>query len=552
MEHVAVVQRLVHQLGTPAVGHGELAVPVDLRINPQAGGLSLHLHGVGLGPLHHLRVLGRGEVAQVGQAHHPHQKGARQQPEQLRPGPARLRRGRGEGRLRGGLQRTDLPAPAQPQTGQPDHHGARQVGQAHHRDHHPGGVAGEELVLGAVGGQNQRQIQQGGHAQHRRACQQLAVCPAGHCRQQQRQRRNQVPLVHPVAQTEDGRTVKARQQHGAEPAAAHTHPGQIQHGGGGDQDAHGAQHLPGDGRAEYAIGLHGPVAAQQGNQVKAVHAGIGIAGHGAGVLFHQPVHGLIAPEGQREGQHHRHGQNRSQCRAAHYPAPLGRRTGEQGQRKADGQHRPEQQSLGLQRQRQTVKQCRRQIFFLTQQPEHSHQTEGGYAVHLLPDGGVVQKGRAEGDERRDQHGPLFVQMSAGNVPDQSGEAHIAQDGHAAQQQHKALSAHIHPQQLAQAAQHPEHQHIAGGIIRKVIRGIELPRPQVCQALSPGGEAGHVGGIALGDQGQPDAQHSGTDQQHQQAGWQPPGVPAGIWFGVCHDLSPLHTHGAPRGDGLFKS
>ena len=105
-------------------------------------------------------------------------------------------------------------------------------------------------------------------------------------------------------------------------------------------------------------------------------------------------------------------------------------------------------------------------------------------------------------------------MGAGDVPDEGGEAHIAQDGHAAEQQHKALAAHIHAQQLAQAAQHPEHQHVAGGIIRKVIRGIELARTQVRQALGPGGEAGHVGGIALGDQGQPDAQHSGADQQHQ--------------------------------------
>ena len=133
-------------------------------------------------------------------------------------------------------------------------------------------------------------------------------------------------------------------------------------------------------------------------------------------------------------------------------------------------------------------------------------------------------------------------MGAGDVPDQSGQAHITQDGYAAQQQHKALAAHIHAQQLAQAAQHPEHQHIAGGIIRKIFRGIELARAQIRQALRPGGEAGHIGGIALGDQGQPDAQHSGADQQHQQTVGQSPVTPANMWFGVCHDLSPFHTHG----------
>ena len=321
--------------------------------------------------------------------------------------------------------------------------------------------------------------------------------------------------MHAVGQAEHRRPIKSRQQQRAEPAVFRPAPGQPEQRQRGGRNADRPQGLPAH-KAQPPALLRLPVAAHQGEQVEPVQAGVGVAVHRAGVFFQQPASRLLCTlEGQAAQPHHRHGNPGSQRRApqnAQRPPRLP--PGQKRRQKAHRQHRAEQQRLGLDRQRQPVNGGRGQILFFVQQPERPHQRQGKHPVHLLPHAGIVQKGRAKGGKGRQPQRPRPAQKSPGNPPHQRSQPQIAQNGHGPQYQGKALALVSEPQHPRRLARSPQHQHIGGRIIGKIVRRVKLPRPHIRQAERPGRNAGNIRRIALGDQQQrqPHRKRSGKDHR----------------------------------------
>ena len=324
-----------------------------------------------------------------------------------------------------------------------------------------------------------------------------------------------------MAQGEHRHPVEGGQQQRRKAPGLPAAPGEINKGRRGENDARRAQHLPGDGaQGGRVLGL--PVGPEEGEQIVAVDAGVGVAGGGGGVFLPQPAGVLAAPEGQRAGQHRRQrqrGPRRAPAKGGQGGPPLPRR--QQRGQKGHGQHRPEEQGLGLHRQGKTVEHRGRQPLFLLKEQKGGDEQKAEHAVHLFPDGGVVQKGRAEGGKGRKAQRPLLAEAPPGNGPEEGRKAQIAQDGHHADQKAHGFAARLQFQGAGDEAHRPEQQHVAGGIIGKVIRGIERAGALFGQAQGPGGKAGHIAGIALAHKGEA-AAHRQRRQQHRRQR-QPPGA-----------------------------
>ena len=528
----AVAQLLLHQHLAGRIGHRQAAAGGNARIDPDLGRLPLHRDRFGDGGAGGVqRVFRRGGIAQVYKAQHQRGQGKPAQGGPFPFGPDRLG-GRGSPDLPPGPH-MDLAHPAgeqQPPGGQGQQHKADRFGQAGkpHQQHRLG--AGEEFVAGAHAGIHNGQIQQAGQRQARRRAQQPPVAPFGAGGNGQQHRRDQIPLMHPVGHGKDGRRVDRGQGQRAEMAPPGRLPAQPAQAQGGQHDTQGAPLLPGK-RAQTG-GLIHPVAAQRRPQVEAVDGGIGIALGGAEILLHQPDRAFAAGKPRQHGG----GQSdhRPQRGAAQRPQPGPGVPGLAGcgdhrrLQKAERQHRPQQQCLGLERQGKTVGQGRGQAAPAVQQPEAEHQRQHKQPVHLFPDGGVKQQRRAERGKRRGpQRHPLVVPAAAADPVYQPDQHAVRRDGQCAEQQPGRPAARIQAQRPDQQAGNPQPEHIQRGIIRKIIRSVKLKRPHLGHAQRPGGKAVHIVAVPFGqhDQHRP---HQHRCRQHRRQ------RPENVGFALFHD------------------
>ena len=458
-------------------GDGQAAALGNAAVHPHAGRLPLNRNR--LGQRHTLggqAVLGGGGVAQISKG--DHRRGQRQpgQGQRLPPGPAGLRGWGSPGfRCRFGQRSRFVHAGQVP---------GRQ--RQHHEKHHgpqacqpPGDhrhTAGEELILGALAGIHHRQVQKAGEGKPGRRPQQPPAAPAGRRGQDKRQPQQQIPLVHPMPKGEHAHGVKGRQQQRVKPARLYRPHGQHAQGRRQRGQTQGAKLLPGDGQQGHRFVLFHPIAAQQLHQVKGVDTGIGVALGRAQVFFQQRGRGKA--KGQRRRQHRGQRAHRTPHAPLEGRSKARRPLPKQGQQGAQGQHRPGQQCLGLHRQRSAVPQAPLPELAPAEPPQGQHHQKADHLIDLHPHAGAVHQRRAEGRKPGRPVGPADIAVPGfqPDVPHGPHQPPGAQNGHQAHQQPGGRLGEVQVQKAHQLAHQPQHQHIPRGIIREIIRCVEILRP----------------------------------------------------------------------------
>ena len=372
---------------------------------------------------------------------------------------------------------TNIPA-------RPDEHG-RGGGVQHGHDHAGHAAVHQPLIL-----EHQRAVQEYGSRQHNRRAENTRVAIDRVGRQQQRDRRIEIALVHLRAKGEDHRKHhRAEQKHRAAVARFDIEPhGQTKRRGIG---------RPRDIRPRARIAQRAPVHAQQHIKITGVDGDIVVFAQRSRVQAPQPGE-RIAPLRQRKRQ------RRGDDDADHQPharADLPERFGalftrgddfaDQHQKAYGRKHqrlRLDQYGAGEHRQR-ALPAARHRIGHRQQQKQRQH------AVHLSPHGGVEDHGGIDKIGRAQPRSAQPPQLFAGHIGQQQRDQRIADDRNRLDEQPVRRRIVADVQQHTQRADRPEQQNISGRIVAPVVIEMEAvaeyPLRPALKAVHVHAEAAHA-------------------------------------------------------------
>ena len=453
LEALAAVEERRRLIGKrhAVVGHGkgelrirDAAVIVDVEALMALAQVDDHLlprDGGGVA------VLRRARRAQVPEAHHGIRRRDRQQDEPFPPGHVQaVIPGMQQPVAQAALAVPRLVLPGALRAALPQAHGRAPQRQAHARpdrqrrrdqlqdaQHIAQPLVGRDQVLkGQHHADIHRRRRAGKHAGGQHA--HVACLDVG--QQQQRQRRQDVALVHLAAQHEHQlHRHRAGQDQPPSPLPAQVHANAE---GKAQRHQRDAQPAVGD-PAQHRHGIAHPVAAQQVHQVAGGERGVVVAGERLDVFIHDPQRGRLAC-GERQHEHRRHQQPQPHAdgrRPARLPAPH-----EVARQRSHAQRR-QQTCLRLGQHSQRKRGDRQRPLAHARQQQHAHQHQRQHGVDLPPARPGDHERGVQRHQRRHAQRAALPGCALRRQVDGHSQQHVAGDGHGLEQQLAARRAKRH-------------------------------------------------------------------------------------------------------------
>ena len=350
--------------------------------------------------------------------------------------------------------------------------------------------------------QNQRAVEIERRREADERVQQPRVAAIDIRRQQKRQRREKIALVH--LRAEEVQQDIARRAAQREPGGLRTLPiikrERARHGQHGHHRAES-----GVGNAEDFLAQRRPVRADEVVEVGGVQRRVGVRGERGGIQFKNPRQGLAPRE--RQQHRNRRGQGDPQPLQRAFDLSPARQKREQPERRGHQRLR-----LHQRRNDEDGQRGRPVVFF--GEVYGQKQAQHHYAVDLPPYGAVQQHGRRERVQHAKQQRRRLAQAPARQPPEQIRRAQIAQARDEAQQhaRRRALRAE-NAQPVQQLAHRPQQIQIPRRVIAEADGIVELIRPYVRQPDGPTEEAVVVRIVAAAADGEQHAQQK-RRRQHK--------------------------------------
>ena len=347
-------------------------------------------------------------------------------------------------------------------------------------------------------------VEQQRTAKPRKGNKDAPVTVGNECDKQQKQRREQIALVHILAKHEKRR--KAERERERQSMRLPLTPLQIQerrkHNRQADEDR-----PPGFvGEQEQRIVYVHPVSAKERKQVERFDARIRIRSRCAEELIQKPERFLPAAERQRKHEQRRNGgSDGSYSPKQPFPPRI-----LYIRKIRDGKERPRHERLRFHKDRDPVNKPGKDHFLLQEQEYHREQQERQDLIDLPPTAGNESHDRIKCHERRKHERQAAVSLGlsgrtrprpCGHFVNQICRTKIRKDGRHLRKQHITGAAVTEAEPFCDAARQPEDIHVSRRIIREHARGVKPAEPTVCKGIRPCHKAGDIRGMPIDHNGQ---------------------------------------------------